>query len=404
MTWASNVGELGVRDILIEMEAELEGINTALNTPSAFPGEVRMFVGKVPPGWAEISRKYSPNLAPHSFAWSAGPPVSNGANNTSSGGDHKGVVRVGDDRVLVAGDFAASLSSAPVSTTMRIRTLADGGEVYSGSIVLTRPAIFSRMSNGAALLAGGIRSTTASSPPSTTVVSIDPHGVQTVLAPLPEAAAGGVSGVLPDGRHAVFGIRNGANGSTATVKCLAYSEGANVWEYLPDLPSALSYSGVVVVVNGRIFLIGRGAVARVYEYLPAGPTHYVPVTVVFPEGITGCSGAISSAYLDDGRVALYVTGVSFGGAAPTSQQRIFAFDGTVFENLADLPPLLFYGSTSARLANAIADAGGPAAAGAFLLIADTPGGSSTLSQSYLLPSQSAGYLALRAIKYARKLP
>ena len=404
MTWASNVGELGVRDVLIEMEAELEGINQALNTPSAFPGEVRMFVGNVPPGWAEISRLYSQNLAPQSFAWSVGPPVSNGASNTSSGGDHKGVVMVGNDRVLVAGDFAASLSSAPVSTTMRIRALTDGAEVYSGSIALTRPAIFNRMSNGAALLAGGIRSTTANSPPSTTVVSIDQHGVQTVLAPLPEAAAGGVSGVLPDGRHAVFGIRNGANGGTATVKCLAYSEGANTWEYLPVLPSALSYSGAAVVVNGRIFLIGRGAVAQVYEYLPAGPTHYVPVTVVFPEGITGWSGAISSAYLADGRVVLYVTGVSFGGATPTAQQRIFAFDGMTFENLADLPPLLFHGSTSPRLANAIAGAGGPSAAGAFLLIADTPGGNSALSQSYLLSSQSAGYLALRAIKYARKLP
>ena len=405
MTWASNVGELGVRDVLIEMEAELEGINTALNTLSALPGEVRMFVGKVPAGWAEISRMYNQNSAPSSFAWSVGPGISNNANNTSSAGNHKGVVMVGNDRVLVAGDFQASATSSPSSTSMRIRSLVDGAEVHSSSIVLTRPAIFSRMSNGSALLAGGIRSTTTGAQPSTTVVSIDQHGVMTVLAPMPEVAAGGVSGVLPDGRHAVFGIRNGSFGDTATVKCMAYTEGTNTWGYLPDLPSAFTYSGVAVVVGGRTFLIGRGVNAKVFEYLPGGPTYYVPVMASFPEGISGWSGAISSAYLEDGRVALYVTGVSFGGGAATFQHRILVFDGNTFENLADLPPILISGGGSnLRYANAIADAGGPSAAGTFLLVADAPGSGGAALQSYLLASQSAGYLAVRAIKYARKLP
>ena len=405
MTWASNVGELGVRDVLIEMEAELGGIHQALRTPPALPGEVRMFIGMVPEGWAEISRVYRPGLAPSSFAWSVGPGIGNNAGNASSGGDHKGVVRVGDDRVLVAGDFQALTTASPASAVMRIRALVDGAEVFSGSVTLTRPAIFSRMSNGAALLAGGIRSTTAGAPPSTTVVSIGQDGVQTVLAPMPEAAASGVSGVLQDGRHAVFGIRNGSSGNTATLKCLAYTEANNTWEYLPDLPAAFTYSGVVVVAAGRTFLVGRGVKAPVYEYRPEGPIYYAPVTAIYPEGISGWSGAVSSAYLQDGRVALYVSGVSFGGGAATMEHRILAFDGETFENLADLPPILISGGGSKlRWANAIADAGGPSAAGPFLLVADAPGGSATGSQSYLLASQSAGYLAVRAIKYARKLP
>ena len=405
MTWASNVGELGVRDVLIEMEAELEGINTALNTPSAFPGEVRMFVGGIPDGWAEMSRMHNQRSTPSSFAWSVGPGIGNNAGNTSSGGDHKGVVMVGDDRVLVAGDFQATTTSSPASTLMRIRSLVDGSEVFSGNITLTRPAIFSRMSNGSALLAGGLRSTSTGTQPSNIVVSIDQTGAQTVLAPMPEVAASGVSGVLPDGRHAVFGVRNGSSGNTGTVKCMAYTESTNTWGYLPDLPSAFTYSGVAVVVAGRTFLIGRGVNALVYEYLPEGPTYYVPVMASFPEGISGWVGAISSAYLEDGRVALYVAGVSFGGSAATFRHRILVFDGNTFENLADLPPTLISGGGSnLRLSNAIADAGGPSEAGTFLLVADAPGSGGIAAQSYLLASQSAGYLAVRAIKYARKLP
>lgn len=367
-------------------------------------GEVRMFVGEVPEGWAAMSRLYSARHFPNSSTWIVGPRISNSANNTSSGGNHKGVSLIGDDKVLVAGDFQASITSAPASTTLRIISLADGLEVFTSSITLTRPAIFNRMSNGSVLIAGGIRSTSGVGTPSNTVFSIDQNGVTTILAPMPEVGSSGVSGVLPDGRHAVFGLRNGDYGNTGTLRCLAYSETTNSWEYLPDLPHTFTYSGAVAEVGGRTFLIGRGVNAQVYEYLPGGPVYYQQQTFTYPESVSGWSGAVSCAPLADGRTAVYVCGVSFGGAAATYQHRIFAFDGQGFESLADLPPAVAGSSTNRSYSNALADTGARGVTMPAIIIANEPGVGGATNQSYILPEQSASYIALAAIKYARKLP
>ena len=400
MTWASNVGELGVRDILGDMEEQLEGINQALNTPSAFPGEVRMFVGEIPNGWGQMSRLFTERASPNSFSWLSGPTVTNGASNSSSSGNHLGVSLIGNDRVLVIGDFQASTTSSPASTSARIYSLSDGSLVTSFSMTLTRPAILERMDDGRVLVAGGLRSTTTGATPSALTFSIDQDGVTTTLAPMPEIGSSGVSGILQDGRFAVFGLRNSNSGNTATLKCLAYDAALNSWTYLPDLPVNFTYSGTVRNIGGRTFLIGRGTTAKVFEYIPDGPTYYQEVSVSMPDGVTGWNGSISATDLDDGRAAVFVTNVVVGGVAGATS-RLFTFDGVSFEDLADLPAQLSLSGTTTGYGSMIASTGRKGILPQTIIISQAPGAG---GQLHMLPAESTAYLALRAIKYARKLP
>ena len=198
----------------------------------------------------------------------------------------------------------------------------------------------------------------------------------------------------------MFGLRNSTSGNTATLKCLAYDAALNHWTYLPDLPVSFTYSGIVCDIGGRTFLIGRGATARVFEYIPGGPTYYQEVSVSMPSGVTGWNGSISATNLDDGRAAVFVTNVVVGGTAG-STSRLFAFDGVSFEDLADLPAQLSISGNSTGYASMIASTGRKGVLPQTIIISQAPGAS---GQLHMLPAESTAYLALRAIKYARKLP
>lgn len=393
MTWASNVGELGVRDVLIEMEAELEGINTALNAPSALPGEVRMFVGAIPDGWEAFQNVLPRAASLPGLQWLASSLGVPDSSPVASSGPTRALAMCDGQYILQIGRPSAGLTDNPASAPIYVTDIVTQQTTQHQSFTVTLPALFESMADGRVLFAGGVRASNGS--PVTTCQVVDRFGVIEARASMPAPRFRCVSGKISDDELLVVGgVATGSPGSpgAGTSSVFKYTYSTNTWNTLPNFPVEVSSAGVVITSGGvTLAVIG----SRAYQ-LNYSTNTFSERATPFTEGVTSIQ-AQQAAYLKDGRAIMYCQYVE---SAVSKKPAIFLFDGVSITR-ADIPPIGPYSYNSAVSHCAIST---PITMGVdrIIAIANSPGQAS--ASGAVLADESQAFIMQRAIKYARKLP
>lgn len=409
MTWASNVGELGVRDVLIEMEAELEGINTALNTPSVLPGEVRAFMGEVPDGWEQLGVSgvsgYVPGWAPAPSAFlSAGSKSIDTGTAFSPEDVPPSLVMVGPPggpyKVLLEGGTVTQ-GQTPGTNILDLST----GSITKKPFVAgaggtgSHCSIRERMPNGDAFLAGGVSSSPTDATNFTRTIS--PEGVITALAPASIRHANGAGGWVRDGVLGFFSCDAGANPMSPSLASQLYTVATNTWTTVSDSPTS-HRSGVVISFNGKGYIIGGDTAANsrvVHEFDPDTGT-YTVMPWVWPGNVTGLNG-VSCAKLANGKYLVHARKAEFsnsGSLAGAAYHLLFLVGPDGPEALVPTPMTESVSGYGGGLAATGLDGGVP------VLLTRRYWSSSTYAEmNFTLESQGQEFLSYTQIKYARKL-
>lgn len=408
MTWASNVGELGVRDVLIEMEAELEGINIALNTPSALPGEVRMFVGRenIPAGWEEVGLSVN---SPFDNVWSVGPGLLRDGEAAWYGVDSNSSALLTHPLAMVGttADAAMLFTSTPYSigglAPIRTANLSTGALSSIGSTRFgSYPNIAETLPNGNAFFSGGF--STVSNVYINSTLEISPSGVSITRAASPVASAGGSGGYISADEIAFFGSGTGSNAGTRSNASYAYNIHSNTWRKLADCPAGIS-GAKVIYFGTKAYIIGATVAPgyrTVWEYDVMLNT-YTNSGWVWPGSTTGVKG-VGAAKLPSGKYLVFCQATESGlsGSPSNSNPKAFVVGPSGPEYEVSLPTRMF--GTHAMLAPN-GQTGLPAvlikrAAAALAATTEVLAGDGT----YLFEENSFEFLSKSAIVYARKLP
>lgn len=408
MTWASNVGELGVRDVLIEMEAELEGINQALNTPSALPGEVRMFVGmdNIPEGWEEVGLSVN---SPFDNVWSVGPSLLRNGQSAWYGVDSGASAFLTHPVAMAGSEGSAKIlfTSVPYSTggfaPIRTADLSTGElALVGGGRIGSYPNIAETLSDGSAFFSGGFSSTSNSYTSITFKVSAS--GVLTSLASPPVASAGGSGGFISDNEVAFFGSGTGAGAGTRSNASYAYNVQDNTWRQLANCPAGIS-GAKVIYFGSKAYIIGATSAPgyrTVWEY-DVMLDSYTDARWVWPGNTTGVRG-VSAARLPSGKylVLCQATEPGLSGGLATALPKAFVVGPLGPEYEVSLPSMM---SSSFAMLAPNGQSGLPVvlvkrAATAAAATAEALSGDGT----YLFEENSFGFLSKSSIVYARKLP
>lgn len=408
MTWASNVGELGVRGILADMEVQLEGINTALNTPSAPPGEVRMFVGRenIPAGWEEVGLSVN---SPFDNVWSVGPSLLRNGESAWYGVD-AGSSFLCTHPVAMVGttsDAEMLFTSAPYSigglAPVRTANLSTGVLSSIGANRFgTYPNIAETLPNGNAFFSGGF--STAPNAFTNSTLEITPSGVSITLAGAPVSSGAGSGGYISADEIAFFGSGTGSNASTRSNASYAYNIHSNTWRQLADCPAGIS-GAKVIYFGTKAYIIGATIAPgyrTVWEYDVTLNT-YANSGWVWPGSTTGVRG-VSAAKLPSGKYLVFCQSTESGlsGATSNSNPKAFVVGPSGPEYEVSLPTRMF--GTHAMLAPN-GQTGLPAvlikrASAALAATTEVLAGDGT----YLFEENSFEFLSKSAIVYARKLP
>ena len=371
-----------------------EGINAALNTQSALPGEVRMFVGEVPEGWEAFQKALPRAASLTSLQWLASSLSAPDSSPVTSSGPTRALAMCDGQHILQIGRPSAGLTDNPASAPIYVTDIVTQQTTQLQNFTVTLPALYESMADGRVLFAGGVRVTSGS--PVTTCQVMDRHGVIEARASMPGPRFRCVSGKISDDELLVVGgVATGSPGSpgAGTSSVFKYTYSTNTWDTLPTFPVEVSSGSGVVITSGGVTLAVIGS--RVYR-LDYSTNTFSEIAPPFTDGVTSVQ-AHQAAYLKDGRAIMYCQYVE---SAVSKKPAVFLFDGISIAR-ADIPPIGPYSYNSAVSHCAIST---PIAVGVdrIIAIANSPGQAS--ASGAVLADESQAFIMQRAIKYARKLP
>ena len=345
-------------------------------------------------------------------------------------------------RRIVAADLPLATTSAVggVSASTGLAVSGAGALTVAAATTVAVGGISVPSSSGLSVSAGGVISHTASiSPGTTSGVTVSASGHVTALAALvgadlPLATTSVVGGVSVGAGLAVtgLGVLNHASTVTgATVSGITFNSTGHITAttalVAADLPVATSsVKGAVSIPAGALSVNGSGALTHDTSTVTAGT--YPKVTVDARGHVTAGAALdandvpnISAAKLTSGTVATSVLGtksvtgaklanystVQFGGAGSTtgivtfptpeftgqgffdsSNNDYYIYDGNTWQPLTVISGNLVYAGTYNASNNQVASVTTAGTAGGLAVGNALPAGSATLSQYYVVVSQS----------------
>jgi len=345
-------------------------------------------------------------------------------------------------RRIVAADLPLATTSAVggISASTGLAVSGAGALTVAAATTVAVGGISVPSSSGLSVSAGGVISHTASiSPGTTSGVTVSASGHVTALAALvgadlPLATTSVVGGISVGSGFAVTGagvLNHGATVTAATVSGITFNATGHITAATAlvgaDLPAATtSVKGGVSIPSGALSVNGSGAVTHDVSGVTAGT--YPKVTVDTRGHVTAGAALdandipnISAAKLTSGTVATSVLGtnsitgvklanystVQFGGAGSTtgivtfptpeftgqgffdsSNGDYYIYDGNTWQPLTVISGNLVYAGTYNASNNQVASVTTAGTAGGLVVGNALPAGSATLSQYYVVVSQS----------------